>query len=670
MAYPITVTASSLSCDLIFESLEAVEELGRPFEFRLRVLTTEPAIALDDILGHPVTIKAAFITGVTRYFHGEVAEFRQVSCEHLDKFAYEATLRPKLWFLSFTEDCRIFQNKSAKDIILEVLDEAGVTDRRMALSGTYNAREYCVQYNESDFAFISRLMEEEGIYYYFEHEDGKHNLVLADSISAHAVVQGVAGDGKIPYSRKKIGDAEYYIDEWVLQRAVRTVKYVHRNFHFETPTADLTSQSEISRQHASAAAEVFHYPGRHTVAADGTTEARTRIEELQAQFEFVRGKSNAEDFAAGMLFTLDGYEPREDQNAEHLLVRVTYDLQMEADTAAGDDAHVDGELSGVTFDVEFAAIPSATPFRTPSITPRPYIRGPQTAMVVGKSGEEIWTDQYGRVKLHFHWDRLGTLDENGSCWVRVAQVWSGKGFGFIQVPRIGEEVIVEFLEGNPDRPIIVGRVYNNTHMPPYVLPDNQTQSGVKSRSSKEGTADNFNELRFEDKKDSEQIYFHAEKNFDRIVENNDTLKVGFEKQDAGDQTIDIYNNRTVTLDQGNDKLQVKTGNRETLVDKGNDTHTIGEGNREVTISQGNDTLTITQGNLTIKIEAGEGTIEAATKLTLKVGDSSITIEPSKIELSSVDITLTATGNLEGSGTNSKVSGSASLDLDGGTISLN
>jgi type VI secretion system secreted protein VgrG len=324
----------------------------------------------------------------------------------------------------------------------------------------------------------------------------------------------------------------------------------------------------------------------------------------------------------------------------------------------------------VTFDVEFAAIPSATPFRTPATTPRPYIRGPQTAMVVGKSGEEIWTDQYGRVKLHFHWDRLGTLDENGSCWVRVAQVWAGKGFGFIQVPRIGEEVIVEFLEGNPDRPIIVGRVYNNTHMPPYALPDNQTQSGVLSRSSKEGTAENFNELRFEDKKDSEQIYFHAEKNFDRIVENNDTLKVGFEKQDAGDQTIDIYNNRTVTLDQGNDKLQVKTGNRETLVDKGNDTHTVGEGNREVTISQGDDTLTISTGDMTIKIEAGEGTIEAATKLTLKVGESSITIEPSKIELSSVDITLSATGNLEGSGTNSKVSGTASLDLDGGTISLN
>ena len=238
------------------------------------------------------------------------------------------------------------------------------------------------------------------------------------------------------------------------------------------------------------------------------------------------------------------------------------------------------------------------------------------------------------------------------------------------VPRIGEEVIVEFLGGDPDEPIVTGRVYNEDQKVPYDLPTNQTQSGLKTRSSKEGDAEKFNELRFEDKKDEEQIYFHAEKNFDRVVENNDTLKVGFEKKDAGDQTIDIYNNRTATLEKGTDKLQIKEKDRETLIDKGNDTLTISQGNQTITISKGNQEITISQGNQTIKIEAGKGMIEAAQELTLKVGESSIKLTPSSIELSSVNIKHTANGNFEASGAQSKVSGSGMLDLDGGTISLN
>jgi len=281
--------------------------------------------------------------------------------------------------------------------------------------------------------------------------------------------------------------------------------------------------------------------------------------------------------------------------------------------------------------------------------------------------------------VHFFWDRLGTKDEKSSCWLRVAQVWAGKNWGGINVPRIGEEVIVDFLGGDPDQPIITGRVFNQVQTVPYALPTNQTQSGVKTRSTKEGTGENFNELRFEDKKDEEEIYFHAEKNFNRVVENNDTLKVGFDKKDAGDQTIEIFNNRTTTLEEGTDKLQIKKLHRETLIDKGNDTLTISEGNETITISKGNQTVTISQGNQevtisqgnqTIKIEAGKGSIEAAQELLLKVGDSSIKITPSSIELTSVNIKCTADGNFEASGAQSKVSGSGSLDLNGGTITLN
>jgi type VI secretion system secreted protein VgrG len=318
-------------------------------------------------------------------------------------------------------------------------------------------------------------------------------------------------------------------------------------------------------------------------------------------------------------------------------------------------------MSGIHFDCKFEAIGSQRPFRSASITPKPVVKGPQTALVVGKSGEEIWTDQYGRVKVQFHWDRLGEKNENSSCWLRVAQIWAGKQWGAIHIPRIGQEVIVDFLEGDPDQPIVTGRVYNSEQKVPYDLPANQTQSGLKSRSTKEGTAELFNELRFEDKKDEEQIYFHAQKNFDRVVENNDTLKVGFEKKDKGNQTIDIYNDRTVTLEKGHDKLQIKEGNRTELIDKGND---------ELTIAQGNNTITISQGNLTIKIDAGKASIEAAQEILLKVGNSSITIKPAAIELASVNIKSTADGQLEATGAQAKVTGSGMLDLNGGTIMMN
>lgn len=668
MAYPITVTASAVQDELLLQGLRAVEELGRPFEFQIRLLCLNPGINPDDMLGQNITIAAQFDQSRTRYFNGEVVEFRRVTFMHLDKQAYEAVLRPKFWLLSHTSDCRIFQNKSVKDILQEVLRENGITDLTLSLSGTYNPREYCVQYNESDFHFLSRLMEEEGIYYFFTHEDGKHTMVLADAYSAHTLVSGEAGNGEVPY-QERATEEEESITDWTLTRQLQSGTYVHRNFDFTKPRQDLTAQKSITRQNQQSTFEVFHYPGSHLTTGDGQTRAGTRIEELQAPWELVSGKTDAVEFSPGALFKLVNY-PLESQNREYLIVQANYEVTMEIDTAAADDGPTEGGLPGTTFACRFVASHSQRPFRTASITPRPVIRGPQTALVVGQSGEEIWTDAHGRVRLHFHWDRLGQKNETSSCWVRVAQVWAGKSFGIVQIPRIGDEVIVDFLEGDPDQPIVIGRVYNADQTPPYTLPANQTQSGIKTHSSKQGTADTFNELRFEDLKDSEEIYFHAEKNFNRIVENNDTLKVGFEKKDAGDQTIDIYNNRTTTLEKGTDKLQVKELHRVALIDKGNDTLQIAEGNREATIDKGNDTLTIKAGNQTITIEQGKGTIEACSELLLKVGDSTIKITPSSIEMASVNIKLEASGNFEAKGAQSKVVGSGTLDLDGGTISLN
>jgi type VI secretion system secreted protein VgrG len=454
-------------------------------------------------------------------------------------------------------------------------------------------------------------------------------------------------------------------------------KFAHTDYDFTKPRADLKSHGIISRTHAHAGMERFAFPGTYTEAANGAAIARTRVEELQAGWEIMEGKTNAVNFAAGSLFTLKDYA-REDQNREHLLTAVEYEVKMETSTAAGAGAGQQDSGLGVTFDCAFQAIDSQRPFRAASVTPRPIVQGPQTALVVGKQGEEIWTDQYGRVKVQFYWDRLGEKNENSSCWLRVSQPWAGKGWGAIAIPRIGEEVIVEFLSGDPDHPIVTGRVYNADQKVPYVLPDNQTQSGLKTRSTKEGTDETFNELRFEDKKGEEQVYFHAEKDFSRVVENNDTLTVGLEKKDAGDQTITIHNHRTATLNEGNDTLTIKKGNRITEVTEGNQTLAIKKGSRDAKIKtddsleleSGNQTITIKQGNQTIKIEAGKGSIEAATELLLKVGESSIKITPSSIELTSVNIKQTANGQFEASGAQTKVEGSGMLDLNGGAITIN
>ena len=685
MAQAVTVTSPLGDGKLLFQKLTGREELGRMFEYKLEVLSKDGALALDKILGQNVTIEAKFPDPEdsqktrTRFFNGDVIQFRQIT-KSVDKyFCYEAQLRPRLWFLTRTNDCKIFQKKSVPDIIKVVLDDLSYTDVKKSLSNTYNPREYCVQYNESDFDFISRLMEEEGIYYYFEHEKGKHTLVLADSATAHSKI---TPKFDFPFMLRKGGFAKDLIYDWTVQRQVESGVWAHVDFDFVKPRADLKSQTKITQAHGHPNLEVFAYPGRYKETSVGTPLSKTRIEELQVPWELISGKTNAVPMATGKLFRLTGYD-RKDQNREHLLIATEIEVRMEIDTAAAADTDVIDSEAGVYFDCKFEAIGSKQPFRAARMTPKPVVKGPQTALVVGKSGEEIWTDQYGRVKVQFHWDRLGEKNENSSCWLRVAQIWAGKEWGAMHIPRIGQEVIVDFLEGDPDQPIVTGRVYNGEQTVPYKLPDNQTQSGLKSRSTKEGDAAKFNELRFEDKKGEEQIYFHAEKNFNRVVENNDALLVGFElddkgkKKDAGNkeakggnQTIDIYNDRTVTLEKGHDKLQIKEGNRTELIDKGNDELTIAEGNKTLTITKGNETVTISKGNLTIKIEAGKATIEAAQEILLKVGESTITIKPSAIEIVSVNVKTTANGQFEASGAQSKVSGSGMLDLNGGTIMMN
>lgn len=515
---------------LLFHRMAGSEELGHCFEYELELLSAHRDLEPSDILGHPMAVRLRLPEKRERHFHGVVTSFCCAGSQ--GRLArYELTLRPWLWLLTRTADCRIFQQMTVPEIIQAVFHKHGLSDVEDALTGTYRSWDYCVQYRETDFNFVSRLMEQEGIYYYFKHDGQKHTLVLCDDYTAHEAVPGYE---EIPLNKLGGDDPteQDHLFEWTITQQIQAGTYALNEFDFENPKADLEVKSTIDRDHEHASFEIYDYPGEFVEPGDGEAYVRHRIEELQARFELASGSGNARGMASGCLFRLTE-SPRDDQNREYLIVRASHSLtNNEYESGAGGSV----EYSGAVL-----AIDSRQPYRPERVTPKPMIRGPQTAIVVGKSGEDIWTDPHARVKLKFPWDRYSKGDESSSCWVRVAQVWAGTNWGGIHIPRIGQEVIVEHLEGDPDRPIVTGRVYNADCMPPYDLPANQTQSGIKSRSSKEGTAENFNEIRFEDKKGEELFYLHAEKDRSIVVENDDTESVG------NDQSITIAKNRTESV---------------------------------------------------------------------------------------------------------------------------
>jgi type VI secretion system secreted protein VgrG len=387
------------------------------------------------------------------------------------------------------------------------------------------------------------------------------------------------------------------VASWTASGEIASSRYVLKDFDFEKTSnclsGSLLASANVDAGFSQASYEMFDYPGSYTVPNTGNALARARIESLHGQCERIDAVTNARGLHPGGLFTLADH-PRDDQNRDYLITFARYEvLGNQYESGTGDFA----------FECRIGAIGKEHPYRPLPVTPRPVVRGPQTAIVVGKAGEEIWTDKYGRIKVQFHWDRLGESDENSSCWVRVAQGWAGKGWGAMSLPRIGMEVVVSFLEGDPDQPLVTGCLYNSDAMPPYELPADQTRSTVKSRSSKGG--DGFNELRFEDKKGSEEVFMHAERDFLRVVKNDDVLKVGFETADKGDQKIDIKNDQSLTV--GHDQT-VKI-----------------DGKQDVKVAT------------TIVIEAG-------TSIELKVGGSSIRIEAAKITVKSPQIEIAADAN--------------------------
>jgi len=603
---------------LLLQSFTGQEGISRLFRFQLDLLSeTNSSIAFQDILGQRVAITIALPGHRERYFSGFVNHFAQSARDPRFTY-YQMEVVPWLWFLSRTADCRIFQNKTIPDIITKVFADLGFTDFRSALQGTYEPREYCVQYRETALNFVSRLMEQYGIFYFFEHERDKHTLVLADSPSVH---QPCPEQPRVRYTYVTGAlEDEDSITHWAVRQELRPGKYALTDYNFETPATDLSANvSSNVRVGGNERFEIYDYPGEYLRRAQGDSLVQIRMEEEEAPHLVARGASTCRAFTSGYRFNLTDHY-RRDMNTAYLLTEIHHTASV------GGSYHGAEGGAPENYSNHFTSIPHSVPFRPPRITPRPIVQGPQTAVVVGKSGEEIWVDKYGRVKVQFHWDRESQADESSSCWIRVSQLWAGKGWGAMWIPRIGQEVIVDFLEGDPDQPIITGRVYNAVQTTPYTLPGEQTKSTIKSYSSKGGGG--FNEIRFEDKKGSEQVFIHAQ--------NRQDIRVGGSAYETiGDERHLIVEKDQLELVKGDLHLHVK-GDRNEKVD-GTTSLIVGTDQQEKVGMKH-----ALEAGQEIHLKAGmKVVIEAGLQLTIKgpggfvdIGPAGVTIQGTLVNINS------------------------------------
>lgn len=514
---------------LILRSFQGQEAMSKLFAFELDLVSEEASIKYDDIVAQVVTLRVNLADGSSRYWNGYISRFVQAGRDS-SVAVYHATMVPWLWFLDQTTDCRIFQNKTAPDIIKQIFQEYSFRDFSLSLYGDFVKREYCVQYRESDFNFVSRLMEEEGIFYYFQHEQGKHTLVLGNDPSVH---KPCPNQESARYEGTQGGwQDDDVILQWLQEQEVRPGTFTATDYNFETPTANM-----LSSVNSKGKWEIYDFPGEYTKRADGDKLVKVRLQEQQTPKCVARGTSDCRSFGAGYKFKLTDHY-RDDLNQEYVITCLRHSAHHNLGFTSG------SADTGPVYENSFECVPFSTPIRPSRRTPVPVVQGCQTAVVVGPDGEEIFTDNYGRVKVQFHWDREGKKNENSSCWIRVSYPWAGKAWGGIQIPRIGQEVIVDFIEGDPDRPIITGRVYNAGQMPPWDLPGKKMVSGYKSNSTKGGGG--YNELSFDDTKGTELIQVHGQFDMDTRIEHDERRHVvnNRTKNVDVDETSTIGNNRT------------------------------------------------------------------------------------------------------------------------------
>ncbi len=566
-----------------FQGTEALSSL---FEFRVGFKSEDPNLDCQAMIGEACALRIEAQNYGERFLHGQMVRFFATGRQG-EHWRYQAILAPKLWHASRRANYRIWQNRTVQEIVDEVLGLNGIR-YEWRLKNKYKTWEYLTQYRESDMNFISRLLEHEGIYYWFEHSADSHNLVLGDHFSVHEPFPGY--ERSPYYPPDSVYPDEDHFSGWQMEREVEPGRYIHTDYDFKRPSADLTSEFADPRGHLFDHYEVFDYPGDYIEPKDGESYAQARLEAMQANQERLTLEGRVRGAAVGRRIELFNH-PREDQNRELLIVRAVYALTNNSYEGSG------GSQSA-TFNTTIEAIPADRQFRPPQRTPKPRTYGPETAVVTGPEGSEIHTDEFGRVKVKFFWDRYGKRDGTDSCWIRVAYPWAGSNYGGIYIPRVTQEVIVDFEHGDPDRPIIIGRVYNAEQMPPWDLPANKTQSGVLTRSSTGGSYDNANAIRFEDKKGGEEVWVHAERDLRTTVENNESHSVG------ANRTTVIKQNETTVI--GKDRKE-----------------TVGENHNEV-VSK-NIRVSSTFGDITISADRGTMRLQAAKQIIFEVGDSVITM---------------------------------------------
>jgi type VI secretion system secreted protein VgrG len=676
---PMKLTTPLGADALILVGFEGREAISQMFHFELKTAWGDQTklLPFDQLLGKKVTVEIS-PTENKRYFNGMVSRVTQH--ERDEKFTYyHLEVVPDLWLLDRKMCSRTFQHITIPDILRQLLTGMDVDYQ---IQGTFEQREYCVQYRETNLAFASRLMEEEGIFYFFKHTSSGHQMVLANTPQSHPALPYVPTvTWEVSAHASMEGDRVF---AWSKGQEIRSGKFTAWDHKFEMPTKHLDADKTIMDSvtvgtvtHKLKVAnndslELYDYPGGYASRFDGINksggeqadklqhvfEDNKRTVEIRMQAEalsslLIRGRGVHAGFTAGHTFDLTKHYS---DNGRFVVTSVQHDAEQPVSAA---DAEEEFKYTN-----GFTCIPSALPYRPPLVTPVPSVRGVQTATVVGPSGEEIFVDKYGRVKIQFHWDREGQDDVNSSCWVRVSTYWAGAQWGAIHIPRIGQEVIVDFVEGDVNYPIVVGCVYNADMMPPWTLPDKKTVSGYKSRSTPHGTPSNFNLLSFEDKKGEELVHVQAEKDLKTLVKNDESREVGH------DRVTKVKNDETQTVQEGNESIEVSKGNQTIEVKMGNQSTTVGQGNQSTEIKMGNQSTKLGMGNQSTKLDLGKAETEAMQSIELKVGQSSIKIDQMGVTIKGMMIKVEAQIQCEVKATITQVSGDAMLMEKGGIVMIN
>lgn len=606
--------------ELLLTAFEGTEYISDLFEFQIDVLSTNHGIKPEALVGKTVTITIK--NKIKRIFNGYISRFAygEIKADNLRK--YQLTMVPWLWFLSKTNNNRIFQNQTTKDIVSKVFQDAGFNDFDFKAGGNATKRDYCVQYNESDLNFVSRLLEEDGISYFFTHEQDKHTLMLVDEKNAYQE----CSETNLQYSKGNQPNTQ--INRWEHVYEFRKGKWSINDYDYSNPAKPQLQTTSSTSKFANAKS-YEHYEYSPYYDFSGIKDlTKKRIEAEEATLNIVEGSSDCSSFYAGGKFKL----------AKHA---VSSELGSYIITAvhhrASDDSYLAGRDSKSEYGNEFSCIPDDVYYRPQIIHNKPVMRGPQSAIVVGASGEEIYVDSEGRIKVQFHWDRDGKSDDKSTCYIRVMQPWAGAGWGTSFIPRIGMEVVVEFFDGDPDRPIITGAVYNGDNKPPY---DSKTQSGIKTNSSKGGGG--WNELRFDDLKDSEEIFMQAQKDYRRLVKNDEEADI------QANQKQVIKNDRSVTVSDGNETIDIQSGDRTLNVKK---TNSVDADKIEVT------------GKTSIELKVGGSSVKiSSSSIELKIGGSSVKLDSASVQVKSTKVEI--------NGTMAEVKGSGMVAVKGGITKIN